>query len=53
MTCSLTKAARSAGAQTASPDELLGRPAQEREKQEWDAQHSALLAEHAQVIEQM
>ncbi|CAK9099589.1 Cilia- and flagella-associated protein 57 (WD repeat-containing protein 65) [Durusdinium trenchii] len=25
----------------------------EREKQEWDAQHSALLAEHAQVIEQM
>eukprot|EP00438_Fugacium_kawagutii_P004956 Skav236197 [mRNA] locus=scaffold747:23086:31351:- [translate_table: standard] len=26
---------------------------EEREKQEWDAQHSALLAEHAAVIEQM
>lgn len=25
----------------------------EREKQEWDAQHGALLAEHAAVIEQM
>ena len=26
---------------------------QEREKQEWDAQHGALLSEHAAVVEQM